>query len=78
MNGRICTRCGRPLNDQEHERTTSHRLGRRWEYGCKVRLVATSPTTKRTMVPHTPQRTKENDARYVHEDRLKPGGDLHD
>ncbi len=43
-------------------------------YGCKVRLVATSPVTGKTLVPSHPQRISELDTRYVHEDRFK--GDL--
>lgn len=43
-------------------------------YSCKVRLVGTSPTTGKTIVPRTPQRIEESDARYVHETRFE--GDL--
>lgn len=41
-------------------------------YGCRVRLVAHSPTTGKRLVPSSPQRAKASGlAAYVHEDRLR-------
>jgi hypothetical protein len=51
--------------------------GRVKQYSCRVRLVATSPSTGRTLPANDPQRIKELDTRFVHRERLQPGGDLH-
>lgn len=41
-------------------------------YGCRVRLVAHSPTTGKRLVPSNPQRDAASGmAAYVHEDRLR-------
>lgn len=43
-------------------------------YGCRVRLIATSPVTGKTLVPTHPQRLlAAGGARYVHESRFKNG-----
>jgi len=44
------------------------------QYVCKMRLVATSPVSGKTLVPNSPQRITETDTRYVHEARFE--GDL--
>lgn len=79
---RYCRSCGRPLTDEFHDTgraagpmvdglTASgrprvaerkHRV-----YGCRVKLVATSPVSGRTLRPNSPQRIKELDTRYVPE-----------
>lgn len=43
-------------------------------YACRVRLVATSPVTGKTLTPQSPQRITELDTRYVHVSRFE--GDL--
>lgn len=92
---RICVRCGRRLNDDEHHVLVDDdgEAIKRWTmvnrgkgrmglqrvrvYECRVSLIATSPATGKILRPAHPQRIKELDTRYVHNDRLKPGGDLH-
>jgi hypothetical protein len=100
---RICTRCNRELNEQEHDvlrypddykdeakrgkvmkvpMVTNRGRGRIGiqmirRYGCRVKLIATSPVTGKTLVPSHPQRLlAAGGARYVHESRfdndLKP------
>lgn len=80
MNGRLCTRCGRRLNADEHEigekRTILVRRGRGRvgmqrvrTYACRVRLAATSPSGK-TFVPPTPDRFDPTYASYRHESRF--------
>lgn len=87
---RVCGACGDPLDAEHHDiEPTARRLvmvpgrnGPRLEvrrarqYGCRVRLIATSPFGK-TFVPNTGQRIKRIDNRYVHTRRLEEGGDLH-
>jgi hypothetical protein len=83
---RWCPRCNRPLDATGHDpadppsavvpvRRGRGRLGvqrvRRWT--CRVRLVATSPATGKTLAPNTPQRLAILDTRYVHVDRLEKG-----
>ena len=85
--GRICKRCGRRLNLDEHDdggkvwqiaRRGRCRMGvqRVRVYNCRLRLVGTSPVSGKTIVPKSAQRWKAIDNRYVHEDPFKPGGDL--
>jgi hypothetical protein len=82
---RVCSACGRDLTAEFHDvdgKRLVHggrrglRYARNW--ACRVRLVGTSPTTGKTNAPLTNQRTSDNDARYVREERLQRGGDLHD
>lgn len=48
--------------------------GGRRRYGCRVRLIATSPYTGKTFIPARPApRFKDVDQRYVHESRFKTG-----
>lgn len=81
---RICKACGDPLSAHDVERRKrmfrdgnriSIRVGN--VYGCKVRLIATSPGTGKTFVPNSPQRIARVDTRWVKERRFLPGGDLH-
>ena len=55
-------------------------MRRHKQRSCKMRLIATSPVTGKTLVPgggrFAPQRTTELNTRYVHESRFQPGGDL--
>lgn len=44
----------------------------------KGRIVPTPETRDEAGLPDVMSRTEANDARFVHEDRLKIGGDLHD
>jgi hypothetical protein len=82
VNGRICDACGRRLNEEEHrvdgklvaQTVSGLRTVRLW--GCKVRLVGRTAAGN-IFTPHTADRDAELDIRYVHEDRLKPGGDLY-
>lgn len=71
-------RKGQPIRRPMIVRRGRGRLGiqKVLTYECKVRLIAQSPSTGKVGVPPSPQRIKELDTRYVHEDRLKPGGDL--
>lgn len=83
---RWCPRCNRPLDETGHDRADPPdavvparrgrcRFGvqrvRRW--ACRVRLIATSPVTGKTLVPDSPQRLAILDTRYVHADRLERG-----
>lgn len=80
MNGRICTRCGRPLNEDEHTlgdpRIVFVRRGRGRvkvqkvrTYECKVRLAGTKPDGE-TFVPATPDRIGDRDISFRHESRF--------
>ena len=62
-------------------------IGRVRNYRCRVRPIARSLTAGRIVPDETfalendlndpMQRTEANESRFVHEDRLKAGGDLH-
>jgi hypothetical protein len=58
---------GHPVRKAEPNR------GRRF-YGCKVKLIATSPISGDVLLPNSPQRTIETDTKYVHASRFE--GDL--
>ena len=106
MPARICTACGRPLDEDNHDvlrytkeddeagiipkgkmigsvvrvkvagrKLSATQHARVW--GCRVRLVADSPVSGKTIFPEYPgRRMKEINNRFVHAARVKPGGDL--
>lgn len=78
---RHCSACGMPLDAEHHDVTRksgwfldgatatgrprhSYRDKLR-HYACRVKLVATSPETGKTLNTSSPQRIKELDTRYV-------------
>lgn len=86
---RICTRCNRPLDPEHHvegppslqiladpRARGTRRLARRLKtWGCKMRLITTSPVTGKVLAANSGQRLNAaGDTRYVHEARFK--GDL--
>lgn len=82
---RICPLCNRPKDEDHHDLvevpildeisggiTGWRKAPPGWpnRYACRVKLVATSPTTGKTLTPADPQRIAELDTRYVHVDTL--------
>lgn len=65
----------RGFKNGQRQRLTYVRRPRKRVYGCRVRLVATSPISGKTLTPGSPQRIKEVDTRYVRTELLEAQAD---
>lgn len=78
---RFCRQCNRPLEEPYHNVSKKTlrldqrpRTGKQRIYECKVKLVATSPTSgKMIEAERSTPRTKELKQRYIYEGNFKHG-----